>query len=69
MTALAVQVVHQWSQRLPLKDQTLICISCGQVKPLAGVSEVLSCAAVAAWQHYGSRANGDFWIVPLRRGQ
>lgn len=67
MTSIAIGVTHQWAERLPLRDNMLICISCNQIKaigqPDAGT---LPCAELAAWQHYGATARGDYVVFPPR---
>lgn len=67
MMMIAIETVHQWAQKLPLRDNILVCIGCGQVKPLSGpAGEVLSCSSMRAWQHYGDTARGDFWVTTVR---
>lgn len=62
---LKIEVVHAWAQRLPLREGTLICISCRQVRRI-GASVQMTCAEAAAWTHgAGAIAEGDLLSVPL----
>lgn len=67
---IAIEVVHDWVQRLPLRDGQLICVNCRQSHPISGArAETLSCAEVAAWTTPGASACGDFVVMPAKGGQ
>ncbi|QQV76497.1 hypothetical protein H5J25_13690 [Sphingomonas aliaeris] len=67
MTTIAIEVNHQWCQRLPLRDNVLVCIGCEQTKPIrAPLDGIMPCADVKAWQTPGATASGGYLIMPLR---
>lgn len=67
MIEIAIEVTHQWAQKLPLRYNLLVCMFCGQVRPIgSNLADVKACAQVAAERHGGqSYAEGDFLVVPL----
>ena len=68
MLELAFEINHEWVQRLPLRDSTLVCVNCRQGRHVDDApGNLLSCAEVLAWCTYGATTDGRFVYIQLKK--